>query len=516
VTEYPAPPPYPGPQAPPPPAAHWAAGSTRELAISVGTARTALLQAIRSLDFETTSEQYSLIRAERGSLLRGLSLTRTRVPTALDIGLTPDGTGVKLEIRVEDRWPTAARSSAAAAVYADVFTEVLARLDEALKLAAPNAEFPQWWRLLPESIVAAGAGGAGVAARWDESLQRRASRLLDGPRRQPATAAAGTGVDAVTFTSPDAAARIAAEVVDGMLTAGQLVAATPGTMPRPLVEQVQAMVVLLEERLAEAGRGGWTGEVTVPITAADKPVITFLYQQAALREKLPVRLLMTCTTCRLEKVVNPDFQRLRERNRRVKILQTSVGAVLGAHQISPFILVGRLAQLKKTDPDFVCVRCQGIDADQQPITFCSRCGDRRDESALVKCAKCSLDLRSLLPRREVWSELEAAPQPPPSAEPKPPPAPLSATRSAPATTVVPVMAPFAPDIWSVPTMHHGTDGPAGAPPMVPGAAAADAPALVAGWYRDPWRRFEIRFWDGAAWSVHVGSGGVLYTDAPAG
>ena len=139
------------------------------------------------------------------------------------------------------------------------------------------------------------------------------------------------------------------------------------------------------------------------------PVISFLFQQATLREALPVRLLMRCTTCRLEKVVNPDLAKLRERNRRVRILQTSVGAVLGTHQISPFILVGRLAQLKKTEPDFVCLRCQGTDADQRPITFCSQCGERLDGSVLRVCPKCKLDLRSLVSTASVWRALDAPP-----------------------------------------------------------------------------------------------------------
>lgn len=156
------------------------------------------------------------------------------------------------------------------------------------------------------------------------------------------------------------------------------------------------------------------GDLTVQISAADQPVITFLFQQASLRERLPVRLLMSCTTCRLEKVVNPDFVRQRERNRRIKVLSTSVGAVFGSHHISPFILVGRLSQVKKSDPDFVCTRCQGTDADEKPITFCPKCGDRREESVLLRCPKCALDLRTLVVTTSVWREI--APVATPSVE----------------------------------------------------------------------------------------------------
>lgn len=71
----------------------WAAGASRPLTIPVGDARTALLQAIRALGFTTTSEQYSIVEAERGSKFRGLSLTRACVPVGVGIAIAPDGTG---------------------------------------------------------------------------------------------------------------------------------------------------------------------------------------------------------------------------------------------------------------------------------------------------------------------------------------------------------------------------------------------------------------------------------------
>jgi hypothetical protein len=178
---------------------------------------------------------------------------------------------------------------------------------------------------------------------------------------------------------------------------------------------------------------------------------------------------MTCTTCRLEKVVNPDYLKLRERNRRVRVLQTSVGAVLGAHQVSPFILFGRLAQLKKIDPEFVCTRCQGTDADERPITFCPRCGERRDESVLRSCAKCSLDLRSLLDGSQVWQALPEEPDEPAVLEP---------------------------------------------PPYPPAFEVPPPPQVMPGWYPDPSGRYEIRFHDGSDWTAHVGAGGVLGVDPP--
>ena len=48
----------------------------------------------------------------------------------------------------------------------------------------------------------------------------------------------------------------------------------------------------------------------------------------------------------------------------------------------------------------------------------------------------------------------------------------------------------------------------------PAAAAAAAPAVPAGWYADPSGRFELRYWDGGAWTEHVARGGQQFTDPP--
>lgn len=84
--------------------------------------------------------------AERGSKLRGLSLTRSRVPVGVRVSFGPLDVGCRVEIRVEDRWRSAGRTSTAVAVYAEVFTEVLTLLDEKLTLVDPKAapDFPLW------------------------------------------------------------------------------------------------------------------------------------------------------------------------------------------------------------------------------------------------------------------------------------------------------------------------------------------------------------------------------------
>jgi hypothetical protein len=45
-------------------------------------------------------------------------------------------------------------------------------------------------------------------------------------------------------------------------------------------------------------------------------------------------------------------------------------------------------------------------------------------------------------------------------------------------------------------------------------APVSEPAVPAGWYADPSRRFELRYWDGAAWTEHVSRAGQQFTDPP--
>ena len=55
--------------------------------------------------------------------------------------------------------------------------------------------------------------------------------------------------------------------------------------------------------------------------------------------------------------------------------------------------------------------------------------------------------------------------------------------------------------------------PVVAEPVAEAAPAAES-AVPAGWYADPSGRFELRYWDGAAWTEHVSRAGQQFTDPP--
>ena len=59
----------------------------------------------------------------------------------------------------------------------------------------------------------------------------------------------------------------------------------------------------------------------------------------------------------------------------------------------------------------------------------------------------------------------------------------------------------------------------GADPQPAGSAAVTAAVVAAasvpaGWYHDPAGRYELRYWDGSAWTEHVSRAGQQYTDPP--
>lgn len=48
----------------------------------------------------------------------------------------------------------------------------------------------------------------------------------------------------------------------------------------------------------------------------------------------------------------------------------------------------------------------------------------------------------------------------------------------------------------------------------PTASTGATPNVPADWYKDPSGRFELRYWNGTAWTEHVATGGTQSTDAP--
>lgn len=53
-----------------------------------------------------------------------------------------------------------------------------------------------------------------------------------------------------------------------------------------------------------------------------------------------------------------------------------------------------------------------------------------------------------------------------------------------------------------------------APAPTAGNTSSTTPNIPANWYPDPSKRYELRYWNGSAWTAHVATGGVQSTDEP--
>jgi hypothetical protein len=64
--------------------------------------------------------------------------------------------------------------------------------------------------------------------------------------------------------------------------------------------------------------------------------------------------------------------------------------------------------------------------------------------------------------------------------------------------------------WDSGTTSESTTSWSGSAQQAP----TPTPSVPAGWYADPAGRFELRYWDGTAWTEHVSRGGQQFTDPP--
>ena len=241
-----------------------------------------------------------------------------------------------------------------------------------------------------QDTVSRSAAGSAVMSRAKAMLEGTSS---DATQRSWKNAAGAILGSERGFASLDVAA------LQMITTVGTQIAGTPNALPVPLTAQVSELVTLLEQRLDNAA--GW---VRIEVSNDLSMVVDFLRQQARIRQALPLRTLQRCRTCNLEKVVNPDYKRLMERNRKIKVFSGSFGGIITGHGISPYVLIGKLLQAKQLDPDYVCPRCQGMHPDSRIVTFCPNCHVRRDEAVLRRCGDCDHDLRADLPAETLWRD----------------------------------------------------------------------------------------------------------------
>lgn len=176
-------------------------------------------------------------------------------------------------------------------------------------------------------------------------------------------------------------------------------------------------------------------------------------------------------------------------------------ASVSASSYDPAALAAKLTEKSAEGWTVVSIVPTGGDI----TAFLSRDGGAADAPAAPAAEPAVVDPSTEIPLVEVPPIVEAPPIEPARAEPvgwAVAPEPAAAT-----ATMAPIAADPAPAYTPAPAYNP-------TPAFQPAPAAAATPAVPAGWYADPAGRFELRYWDGGAWTEHVSRAGQQFTDAP--
>ena len=392
----------------------------RRVAADIGRVRTAAVDVLRRLGFRVTSEMATVVEAQRGSAVRSAMLMPDQVPVGVRLQLAVEPGGTSFLLHVTDR-SVSAVVLGVQGPYQAAFQVLLLAFDQALggldpKAAALGFAEPRWW-VRGRNVDALERGHAVGQRLVGGAAARISERLSGGPR---STGPSGwSGYDGLVLSCEAGEVTLDMPTARTLLAIPVMIGSRPGSLPPPLTAKVEQLAALIESRLGAGGRG----TLLVRIPEDQRKTFEFLHQQLGIRSQLPVRTLCVCRDCKNPKVVNLDLQRLREKNRNLKILASVVGMSAGHGDPNPFTVFGTVFRQAKLDPDFVCGRCESTEADEQPVTFCPGCGDLRKEPVLVTCSKCGHDFRDLVKGVPIWQDPAPLPPLPPVAAPAALPAP---------------------------------------------------------------------------------------------
>jgi hypothetical protein len=373
----------------------------RTLAAPPNDVRVNVQNSLHTLGFELTTQQVTLIEGRRGHAVMGSLMGAANMPVQITATLSSSDDRTEVSIRLADHLASIGRTWGANTTYQRIFADVQQAIDAGLAQldagAAPGFAPPRFTS--KSGTVGALEATSRVTTDIAGSAVSRVNQMLSGgPRTRVPDS--WKQLDTVVLCSDEGAARLELEELQAHLAVAVLISTQPGSLPPVLAAQVEALATRIEEALNNAGANRY---VEIPISDDEEPVVEFLHQQARMRQQFAVRTLHRCRTCKFEKITNPDLERLQKRNSRLRAFGGSVGTSFGKSGMSPFILVGTLLRFAKLDPDYVCPRCQGTDAEAMVVTFCPDCGSLRTEAALRICAKCQLDMRTKLAPDQVWA-----------------------------------------------------------------------------------------------------------------
>jgi hypothetical protein len=392
--------------------------------------RRSIAESLRHLGFELTADQLTRLEAKRGSLVGSSLMIKKQMPVRAIFEVSSEPNGCLVVGHLTDNLRSwMGKTWGVNRQYRDIFDEIRRGVDVGLAgLDGASAESfgePTFWSRVSDVAVleqtnivtSKAAAGAGAAVK---ALERPKST----------TPSAWKGVDSVTFTSDSGVASMTLAETQARLGVAVMVVSHPGSMPPNLSRDVESFAAQVEQSLTAAGGKA----VSLEVSGAQRPVMEFLDQQAEIRSALPLRTLHICRSCRLERITNPEYERIAARNEKLGHLMAGVGATVGKGGISPTFVLGQVFKLKRLDPAYVCSRCQGLEADERVVTFCPNCAQLQRDVVLRTCTKCSFDFRTRAGKAPLWREPVVEPDPQPEPEATTPAATTPAATTPAATT----------------------------------------------------------------------------------
>ncbi len=373
----------------------------RKVSVASVEVRRAITAALRELGFKITADTLTRVEAKRGSLLGSSLLMKKSMATRVVFEVSTEAEGCTVVAHLSDAIPNLGKTWGINRVYKEIFDGVerhvdlaLARLDPAAAQSFGEARF--WSRAAEVAVI---EQTNAVSGRLADGAVGAAGKAIEGSTDK--TPSAWKGVDSVTYRSSAGLAVLTLAETQADLGIAVLVVSHPGSMPANLSRDVEKFVAGVERQLtAAAGHA-----VSIDVPDAERPVLEFLHQQAQIRAELPLRELHTCRSCRLEKITNPEYERIASRNEKIGDIMAGVGATISAKGISPTFVLGQVFKLKKLDPEYVCTRCQGMEADERIVTFCPSCAELMRDVVLRLCPKCKFDFRAKAAKTSMWTAL---------------------------------------------------------------------------------------------------------------
>jgi len=428
----------------------------RRISASSIDTRRVIADALRELGFELTVDQLTRLEAKRGSLLGSSLMLKKQRPLGAVFEISSEPPDCVVICHLTDHlhnWM--GKAWGVNGQYREIFDAVLGRVDLALAeldgTAAKSFDEPKFWSRVADVEVLEQTNS--VAARAAAGAVEKAGKVFH--RAKSTTPSVWKGVDSVTFTSGAGVAVMSLAETQAMLGVAVMVVSHPGSMPPNLMRDVESFAGQVERHLTAADGKA----LTVDVSDAQRPVFEFLDQQARIRAALPLRTLHICRSCRLEKITNPEYERIAARNEKLGHLMAGVGATVGKGGISPTFVLGQVFKLKRLDPKYVCARCQGLEADERVVTFCPSCAGLRRDVVLRLCGNCGFEFRTIVEKTALWSEPAAAPEPEPGLDPEPDVAPAAAVEPE-ASSAAPALEMPAPAADSVPAHEYQPTGAA--------------------------------------------------------